>query len=48
MAQLVEVVLEEESAIRSEKFKRSTPEKGQFGNQRNRYVLRKQPEHKEV
>ena len=48
MAQLVEVALEEESAIRSERFKRSTPEKGQFGYQGNRYVPRKQPEHKEV
>jgi hypothetical protein len=48
MAQLVEVALEEESAIRSERFKRSTPEKGQFGNQGSRYVPRKHPEYKEV
>ena len=47
-AQLVEAALEEESAIRSERFKRSTPEKGQFGKKGNRYVPRKQPEHKEV
>jgi len=30
MAQLVEVALEEESAIRSERFKRNPPEKWQF------------------
>jgi hypothetical protein len=38
MAQLIEVALEEESAIRSERFKRSTTEKRQFGNQGARYV----------
>ena len=48
MAQLVEVVLEEESSIRSERFKRNIPEKGQFGNQAARYVPRKPHEHKEV
>jgi len=33
MAQLVEVALEEESVIRSERFKRNIPEKGQHNNQ---------------
>ena len=33
ISQLVEVALEEESAINSEMFKRNIPEKGQFGNQ---------------
>jgi hypothetical protein len=47
MAQLVEVALEEESAIRSEKFNRRTTEKGQFGNQGARYVPKKPNEHKE-
>jgi len=36
MAQLVEVTLEEESAIRSERFKRNPPEQGQIGNQKNK------------
>jgi hypothetical protein len=48
MAQLVEVALEEESAIRSERFKRDIPEKGQFGNQGARYVPRRPHERKEV
>ena len=48
MAQLVEVALEEESVIRSERFKRSSYEKGQFGNQGARYVPRKPKEHEEV
>jgi hypothetical protein len=34
MAQLVEVALEEESAIKSERFRKNVPEKGQFGKQR--------------
>jgi len=32
MAQLVEVALEEESAIRPERFRRNPPEQGQMGN----------------
>jgi len=48
MAQLVEVALEEESAIRSERFKRNIPEKGQFGNQGARYVPKRPHERKEV
>jgi len=45
MAELVEVALEEESAIKSERvFKRNIPEKGQFGNQGIRNVPRKQNE----
>jgi hypothetical protein len=47
MAQLVEVALEEESAIRSERFKRNIPEKGQFENQGARYVPRRPHERKE-
>jgi len=35
MAQLVEVALEEESAIRSERFRRNPPEQGQMWNQKN-------------
>ena len=38
MVQLVEVALEEESAIRSERFTRNPPEKVQFGNQKNKDV----------
>jgi len=34
VTQLVEVALEEESAIKSERFRKNVPEKGQFGNQR--------------
>jgi hypothetical protein len=48
MAQLVEVALEEESAFRSERYKRNIPEKGQFGNQGDRYVPRRPHERKEV
>jgi hypothetical protein len=48
MAQLVEVALEEESAIKSERFRKNVPEKGQFGNQRIRNVPRKQNGRKEV
>jgi hypothetical protein len=48
MAQLVEVALEEESAIRSERFKRNIPEKRQFENQGARYVPRRPHERKEV
>ena len=36
MAQLVEVELEEESAIKLERFKRNPPERGQIGNQKNK------------
>ena len=48
MAQIVEIALEEESAIKSERFKRNIPEKGQFGNKCIRHVPGKQNEHKEV
>jgi len=48
MAQLVEVALEEESTIKSERFRKNVPEKGQFGNQRIRNVPRKQNKRKEV
>ena len=47
MAQIVEVALADESAIRSEMFKRSFPEKGEFGNQ-IRHVPQKHLECKEV
>ena len=36
MAQLVEVALEEDSAIRSERFRRNPTEQGQMGNQKNK------------
>jgi hypothetical protein len=36
MAQLVEVALEEKSAIRSERFKRNMPDRGQYGTQGSR------------
>ena len=39
--QLVEDALEEESAIKSERFKRNIPEKGQFGDQGITRVPRK-------
>ena len=42
MAQLVEVALEEESAIRSERLKRNILEKGQHSNPGNIYTLRTQ------
>jgi hypothetical protein len=42
MAQLVEVAVEEESAIKSERFKRYTPEKGTYNNQGQRAVERKE------
>jgi hypothetical protein len=48
MAQIVEVVLKEESTIKSERFKRNIPEKGQFGNKGIRHIPRKQNECKEV
>jgi ssDNA-binding Zn-finger/Zn-ribbon topoisomerase 1 len=48
MAQLVEVALEEESAIRSERFKRNFPEKGQQNNQGNRHMSQKRFEQREV
>jgi len=38
MAQLFETALEEESALWSERFKRNSPEKGQFGNQKNKDI----------
>jgi hypothetical protein len=38
MAQLVEVALEEESAIRSERFKKNLPERGPFGNHKSKNV----------
>ena len=38
MAQSVEVALEEESAIRSERFRRNHPEQGQMGNHKNEDV----------
>jgi hypothetical protein len=41
MGQLVEDALEEECAIRSERFKKQISEKGQFGNQGARYVPRR-------
>jgi len=48
MAQFVEVALEEESAIRSECFKRNPLEQGQIGNQKNKDVHCVKHEHKEV
>jgi hypothetical protein len=48
MAQLVEVALEEESAIRSERFKRNVPERGQYGNQGSRHTMQKQFERRGV
>jgi len=48
MVQLVEVALEEESAIRSERFRRNLPELGQMGNQRNKDVHWVKNERKEV
>ena len=48
MAQFVEVALEEESAIRSESFKRDPPEQGNIGNQRNKGVRWVKNERKEV
>ena len=47
MALLVEVTLEE-SAVRSERFKRNIPEKGQNSNQGNRHMSQKHFERKEV
>jgi hypothetical protein len=38
MAQLVEVALKEESAIRSERFKRNNPDKGQVGEHKRKDV----------
>ena len=48
MAQIVEVALEEESAIKSQRFKRNSSEKGQYGNQGNRYWPQKHFERWEV
>jgi len=48
MAQLVEVTLEEESAIRSERFKRNPPEHGQVANQKGKDVGWVKNERKEV
>jgi len=41
-ATVVEGALGEESAIKSERFKRNIPEEGQFGTQGIRNVRRKQ------
>jgi len=48
MAQLVEVALEEESAIRSERFKRNPLEQGHIGKQKNKDVHWVKHERKEV
>jgi hypothetical protein len=48
MAQLVEVALEEESAIRSERFKRNVLVKGQHNCQWNSHVLQRQFERRDV
>ena len=47
-AQLVEVSLEEESAIRLERFKRNPLEQGQFANQVGKYVRSVKNERKEA
>jgi len=48
MAQLVEVALEEESAIRWKRFRRNLPEQWQMGNQRNKDVHWVKNERKKV
>jgi hypothetical protein len=48
MTQLVEVALDEESTIRSERFKRSIPDRGQYDNQGSRHMTQKHFECKEV
>jgi hypothetical protein len=48
MAQLAEFALEEESAIRSERYKRNVSEKGQLSHQGNRHMSQKHFERKEV
>jgi hypothetical protein len=48
MVQLLEVALEEQSAIKSESFNRNILWKGQFGNQGIRNVPRKQNEREKV
>ena len=48
MAQLVEVALEEESAIRSERLKRNPLEQGQVANEKGKDVRWVKNEHKEV
>jgi hypothetical protein len=48
IAQLVEVALEEQCAIRSDKVKRNSSERGQFGNQKYRDVQRVKNERNEV
>ena len=48
MAQLAEVALEEESAIRSERFKRNPPEQRQIASQKNRDVRWVKNQRKEV
>jgi hypothetical protein len=48
MAQLVEVALGEESAIRSERFKKNFPERGPFGNHKSKNVQWVKNEPKEV
>ena len=48
MEHLVEVALEEDSGIRSERFKRNPPEQGQIWNQKNKDVHWVKNERKEV
>ena len=48
MPQIVEVAREEESSIRSERFIRNPPARGQFGNQKNKDVRWVKNEPKEV
>jgi hypothetical protein len=48
MAQLGEVALEEECAIKSERFRKSYPEKGQFMNRGNKSVFKVKQEPAEV
>lgn len=48
MAKRVQVAVEEEGAIISERLKRNHSESGQFGSQEIRHVPRKHVEHKEA
>jgi len=48
MAQLVEVALEEECAIKSERFRKNYPEKGQFMNKGNKNTFKVKHEPAEV
>jgi hypothetical protein len=44
MAQLVEIAMEEECSIRSERFKRNYPERGQFGSRyKNVVKVKREP-----